>query len=49
MIASNNARLWELKMARTPEPDAPFEEVFDGAMQAHPLLAGEALGGAAGG
>ncbi len=48
-MEANKPRMWELMMARAPAPEAAFAEVFDGAMQAHLLLAGEALAARLGG
>lgn len=42
-MEANKPRMWELMIARAPGPDAPFADVFDGVMQSHLLLAGEAL------
>lgn len=48
-MEANKPRMWELMMARAPAPEAAFAEVFDGVMQAHLLLAGEALAARLGG
>ena len=48
-MEANKPRMWELMMARAPAPEAAFAEVFDGVMQAHLLLAGEALSARLGG
>jgi hypothetical protein len=50
-METNKTRMWELMMARSSAPEAPFDAVFDRLMESHLPLAGEALavrlGGAA--
>lgn len=48
-MEAHQPRLWELLLAETPDPEAPLDAAFDGAMRAHLLLVAEALAARLGG
>jgi hypothetical protein len=43
-MEANQPRLWQRLMAETPNPDAPLDELYAGAMRAHLVMVAEALG-----